>query len=48
MSWVGVFLAEYAGPLLLYVWVYQRPSFMYGADAAGLVRSQVVKYDNNN
>lgn len=31
ISWKNVFLAEYAGPLFVYLWVYQRPWLLYGA-----------------
>ncbi|KAJ0182497.1 hypothetical protein K1T71_001866 [Dendrolimus kikuchii] len=31
ISWKNVFLAEYAGPLLVYLWAYQRPWILYGA-----------------
>ncbi|GBP75292.1 Probable very-long-chain enoyl-CoA reductase art-1 [Eumeta japonica] len=30
ISWRNVFLAEYAGPLFVYLWVYQRPWLLYG------------------
>lgn len=30
VSWKNVFLAEYAGPLFVYLWVYQRPWILYG------------------
>ncbi|KAJ2947906.1 hypothetical protein O0L34_g9697 [Tuta absoluta] len=30
ISWKNVFLAEYAGPLFVYLWVYQRPWILYG------------------
>lgn len=30
ISWKGVFLVEYAGPLFLYLWIYQRPWIFYG------------------
>lgn len=30
VSWKNVFLAEYAGPLFVYLWVYQRPWLFYG------------------
>ncbi|XP_013191266.1 probable very-long-chain enoyl-CoA reductase art-1 [Amyelois transitella] len=30
ISWTAVFLAEYAGPLFVYLWVYQRPWILYG------------------
>lgn len=31
ISWKNVFLAEYAGPLFVYLWVYQRPWILYGS-----------------
>lgn len=34
ISWKNVFLAEYAGPLFVYLWVYQRPWILYGSDTA--------------
>lgn len=34
ISWKGVFLAEYAGPIFVYMIFYQRPSFIYGSAAA--------------
>jgi len=30
ISWKTVFLLEYAGPLVLYLWLYQRPWLFYG------------------
>ncbi|XP_039275926.1 LOW QUALITY PROTEIN: very-long-chain enoyl-CoA reductase-like [Nilaparvata lugens] len=30
IGWVTVFLAEYAGPLFIYLWFYQRPWLFYG------------------
>lgn len=30
IGWKTVFLAEYAGPLLVYLWIYQRPWLFYG------------------
>jgi len=30
IGWSTVFLAEYAGPLLVYLWIYQRPWVFYG------------------
>ncbi|XP_068626921.1 probable very-long-chain enoyl-CoA reductase art-1 [Battus philenor] len=30
ISYKNVFLAEYAGPLFVYLWVYQRPWILYG------------------
>jgi len=34
IGWKTVFLLEYAGPLVLYLLAYTRPSILYGADAA--------------
>lgn len=33
IGWKTVFLAEYAGPLLLYLWMYRRPWLFYGDGA---------------
>uniref|UniRef100_A0A1B6LQF0 very-long-chain enoyl-CoA reductase n=2 Tax=Graphocephala atropunctata TaxID=36148 RepID=A0A1B6LQF0_9HEMI len=41
IGWVTVFLAEYAGPLFIYLWFYQRPWLFYG-DAADKPASMVV------
>ncbi|GLV42211.1 Sc2 [Carabus blaptoides fortunei] len=30
ISWKTVFLAEYAGPMFVYLWLYQRPWIFYG------------------
>jgi len=30
IGWITVFLAEYAGPLFIYLWFYQRPWLFYG------------------
>ncbi|KZC06731.1 Trans-2,3-enoyl-CoA reductase, partial [Dufourea novaeangliae] len=30
ISWKTVFLVEYAGPLVIYLWLYQRPWIFYG------------------
>lgn len=30
ISWKTVFLVEYAGPLAVYLWMYQRPWLFYG------------------
>ncbi|XP_065572741.1 probable very-long-chain enoyl-CoA reductase art-1 [Artemia franciscana] len=30
VAWKTVFLAEYAGPLFVYLWVYTRPWLLYG------------------
>lgn len=32
IGWKTVFLAEYAGPLLVYLWIHQRPWIFYGTD----------------
>ncbi|KAK6642339.1 hypothetical protein RUM43_003840 [Polyplax serrata] len=42
IGWKTVFLAEYAGPLGVYLLFYQRPWLFYGADAAGLHSHSVV------
>lgn len=34
ISWKNVFLTEYAGPVFVYLWVYQRPWVLYGEQAA--------------
>ncbi|XP_070503438.1 probable very-long-chain enoyl-CoA reductase art-1 [Chironomus tepperi] len=34
IGWSTVFLAEYAGPLLVYLWIYQRPWLFYGDSSA--------------
>lgn len=46
ISWTAVFLAEYAGPLLIYLWVYQRPWILFGTTTAepGIVASYVSLY----
>nr|CAD7403157.1 unnamed protein product [Timema cristinae] len=44
IGWKTVFLAEYAGPLLVYVWLYQRPWLFYGEGAASLPVHQVVHW----
>lgn len=36
IGWSTVFLAEYAGPLLVYLWVYQRPWIFYGETTAAI------------
>ncbi|XP_049812006.1 very-long-chain enoyl-CoA reductase [Schistocerca nitens] len=42
IGWKTVFLAEYAGPLAVYLWIYQRPWLFYGSDAAALQPHPVV------
>lgn len=32
IGWKTVFLAEYAGPLAVYLWIYTRPWIFYGDD----------------
>jgi len=44
IGWGTVFLAEYAGPLLIYVWMYTRPWIFYGSNAADKPYAQVVQY----
>ncbi|CAG4978634.1 unnamed protein product [Parnassius apollo] len=34
VSYKNVFLAEYAGPLFVYLWVYQRPWIFYGEQSS--------------
>lgn len=34
ISWKNVFLAEYAGPLFIYLWVYTRPWLLYGPQSS--------------
>lgn len=34
IGWSTVFLAEYAGPLLVYLWIYQRPWLFFGEATA--------------
>ncbi|KAF2347488.1 3-oxo-5-alpha-steroid 4-dehydrogenase C-terminal, partial [Trinorchestia longiramus] len=34
IGWTTVFLAEYAGPLIIYAWIYTRPWLFYGDGAA--------------
>jgi len=34
IGWATVFLAEYAGPLLVYMWIYTRPWLFYGENTA--------------
>ena len=41
ISWKGVFLVEYAGPLFLYLWIYQRPWIFYGDTDASKIDNVV-------
>ncbi|XP_076028622.1 trans-2,3-enoyl-CoA reductase Sc2 [Oratosquilla oratoria] len=36
IGWTTVFIAEYTGPLVFYLWIYQRPWLFYGEMAATL------------
>ena len=42
IGWKTVFLAEYAGPLFVYLWVYQRPWLLFG-DASDAKIDTVVQ-----
>ncbi|XP_002732370.1 putative very-long-chain enoyl-CoA reductase art-1 [Saccoglossus kowalevskii] len=42
IGWKTVFLAEYAGPLFVYLLLYTRPACIYGAGAVDKPRQQVV------
>lgn len=42
IGWTTVFLAEYAGPLFVYLWFYRRPWLAYGEDALARPMAQVV------
>ncbi|ESO94500.1 hypothetical protein LOTGIDRAFT_232335 [Lottia gigantea] len=42
IGWTTVFLTEYAGPLVVYLLFYIRPSIVYGAAAANLPYAKVV------
>lgn len=41
IGWTTVFLAEYAGPLFVYLWFYRRPWLAYG-DVGGEPAAEVV------
>lgn len=41
IGWTTVFLCEYAGPLLVYLWIYQRPWIFYG-DVSNAAVSQAT------
>lgn len=43
VGWKTVFVAEYAGPFVLYALFYLRPNIIYGAAAAGAPIHQYVK-----
>lgn len=42
IGWSTVFMAEYAGPLLVYLWIYGRPWLFYGDVTAPI--SQTAQY----
>lgn len=44
IGWITVFLAEYLGPLVIYVGMYTRPWIFYGENAASKPYAQVVQY----
>jgi len=43
IGWSTVFLAEYAGPLFVYLYIYTRPWIFYGEGAANKPTAQVVQ-----
>ncbi len=43
IGWITVFLAEYFGPLAIYLWIYTRPWIFYGDNAASKPYAQVVQ-----
>lgn len=43
IGWSTVFLCEYAGPLAVYLWVYQRPWIFYG-DISQATYSTTAQY----
>ena len=43
IGWSTVFMAEYAGPLAVYLWFYTRPYIFYGEGAAEKPYAQVVQ-----
>jgi len=42
IGWKTVFLAEYAGPLVVYLWLYSRPWIFYGEGASAKPYAKVV------
>nr|CAG4634905.1 EOG090X097L [Alona affinis] len=42
IAWKTVFLVEYAGPLFVYAWIYQRPWLFYGEGAVSQPMSEVA------
>ena len=43
IGWTTVFLVEYAGPLLVYLWLHSRPWLFYGENAGQKAMQPVVK-----
>lgn len=43
IGWITVFLAEYAGPLVIYLWFYTRPWIFYGDAGATPLPHRVVE-----
>ena len=43
IGWTTVFFCEYTGPLILYLWIYQRPWLFYGDNAASQPYSLATK-----
>lgn len=43
IGWKTVFLAEYAGPLFVYLWMYRRPWLFYGDVGAAVPVHYVVQ-----
>ena len=43
IGWSTVFMAEYAGPLSVYMWIYTRPWLFYGDVPASVGYKPVVK-----
>ena len=44
IGWSTVFMAEYAGPLLVYLWIHTRPWLFYGELAPNIGYKPVVRY----
>jgi len=42
IGWTTVFVAEYFGPLIIYLWIYSRPWMFYGDKGASKPYAQVV------
>ena len=44
IGWATVFMAEYAGPLCVYLWIYTRPWLFYGELSPNIGYKPVVRY----